>query len=55
MRRRVVKYVALAVLVPVASRLAARAADAMERRNGPSVATRGIRAGGSLIGRRGRW
>ena len=52
MRKRVIRFLVAALLLPLAGRLAVRGAEALERRHGPTLATRGMRAGGSLLRRR---
>ncbi|MHB1535108.1 MAG: hypothetical protein ACYC1D_11000 [Acidimicrobiales bacterium] len=48
MRRRLIKLVALGLIVPAAGKAASMAADRLEADHGPTTLTRGLRRAGGL-------
>jgi hypothetical protein len=53
-RRRLVRLVALSLLLPAAAQGAAVVADRLEAKNGPSTTTRSLRQAANLAARQGR-
>jgi hypothetical protein len=54
MRRRLIRLVTMAVVVPAVTRGAAMAADRLESANGPTRASRSLRLAGNLAARANR-
>jgi len=54
LRRRILKWAVLVILVPLSAKVAHAVADRLEQRRGPNVWSKGLRAGAGVAGRRKR-